>query len=69
MANQVEKTLYEKSQRISREEMCQLKTKVTILENEKKETREVLAKVQKRNLHLEVQLTQDKSNHERLLKS
>lgn len=67
LTNQVEKALYEKNQRISREKMCQLKTIITILEDEK-ETSEVLAKVQKRNLHLEVQLTHDKSNHEKLLK-
>jgi hypothetical protein len=48
--------------------MCQLKTIVTTLENEKRETSEVLAEVQKRNLDLEVQLIQDKSNHERFLK-
>ncbi len=35
LANQMEKTLYEESKRIKREEMCQLKTKVTILEEEK----------------------------------
>jgi hypothetical protein len=64
----VEKAFYEKNHRISREEMCQLKTIVTILENEKREIGEVLAKIQKRNLHLEVQLTHDKSNHETLSK-
>jgi hypothetical protein len=42
LANQVEKTLYEESQRISREEMCQLKTIITTLENEKRETSEVM---------------------------
>ncbi len=68
LVNQVEKALYEESQRISREEMCQLKTRVTTLENEKREISEVLVEVQKRNLDLEVQLIQDKSNHERLLK-
>jgi hypothetical protein len=54
LTNQVEKSLYDESQRISREEMCQLKTIVIILQDEKKETIEVLAKVQKKNLHLEV---------------
>jgi hypothetical protein len=49
----VEKIFHEESQRISKEEMCQLKTRVTILENEKKETCEVLTEVQTRNLHLE----------------
>jgi len=68
LANQVEKTFYEESQRISKEKMCQLKIKVTTLENEKRETSEVIAKVKKRNLNLEVQLICDKSNHERLLK-
>jgi hypothetical protein len=48
--------------------MCQLKTKVTILKVEKRVMSEVLTKVEKRNLHLEVQLTHDKSIHERLLK-
>jgi hypothetical protein len=48
--------------------MCQLKTRITTLENEKRETNEVLVEVQKRNLDLEVQLIQDNSNHERLLK-
>jgi hypothetical protein len=37
-------------------------TIVTILDKEKKETCEGLAKVQKRNLHLEAQLTHDKTN-------
>jgi hypothetical protein len=41
----VDKTLYEESQRFSREEMCQLKTRIITLENEKKETSEVLANV------------------------
>ncbi len=63
LANQVKKTLYEEiSQRISRIEMLQLKIKVTTLESEKRETSEALAKVQKRNLHLKAQLTQNKSN-------
>jgi hypothetical protein len=48
--------------------MCQLKTKVITLENEKRETSEILAEVQKRNFHLEAQLTHDKSNHEKVLK-
>ncbi len=56
LANQVEKTLYEKNQRTSREKVSQVKIRVTNLENEK-ETSEALAKVQKRNLHLETQLT------------
>ncbi len=69
LINQVEKNHFmKKNQRITREEMCQLKTKVTILKDEKREMSEVLAKVQKMNLHLKAQLTQDKSNHERLLK-
>jgi hypothetical protein len=41
----VEKALYEESQRITREEMCQLKTKVTILKDEKRVMSEVLTKV------------------------
>jgi hypothetical protein len=45
LTNQVEKTFYEKNQRITREEMCQLKTKVTILKDEKREMSEVLAKI------------------------
>jgi hypothetical protein len=45
-----------------------MKTRVTILKNENKEIGEVLAKIQKRNLHIEAQLIHDKSNHERLLK-
>ncbi len=42
LANQVEKTLYEKNYKISKEEMFQLKTRVTTLENEKRETSEAL---------------------------
>jgi predicted nucleic acid-binding Zn-ribbon protein len=64
VANQIEKTFYEKNQKILREEMFnQLRTRVVIIENEKREIGEVLTKVPKRNLHFEDQLTQDKSNH------
>ncbi len=49
------------------EKKCVVEARVTTLENEK-EIGEVLAKVQKKNLNLDAQLTQDKSNHERLLK-
>jgi hypothetical protein len=49
----VENAFHEESQRISKEEMCQLKARVITLENEKKEMVKVFAKVQKRNLHLE----------------
>ncbi len=68
LANQVEKTFYEKNQKISKEEMFQLKIIVITLENEKRETSEALAKVQKRNLHLEARLTHDKTTYKRLLK-
>lgn len=67
LANQVKKALYEESQRTSKEKMSQLKTIVINLKNGK-ETCEALVEVQKRNLHLEAQLTQDKSNQKRLLK-
>ncbi len=43
-------------------------TIIIILEKKKRETSEALAKIQKRNLHLEAQLTHDKTNYERLLK-
>jgi hypothetical protein len=56
LANQVKKTFYEESQKISREEVSQFKTRVISLKN-KEETCEVLVEVQKRNLHLEAQLT------------
>ncbi len=68
LINQVEKTFYEESLKTSREELFQLKTRVTNLKNEKKEIGEALVEVQKKNFHLEAQLTQDKLNHERLLK-
>jgi hypothetical protein len=45
LVNQVEKEIYEENQRTSREEMSQLKTIVTNLENEKKETCEALVEV------------------------
>jgi hypothetical protein len=60
LVNYVEKAFYEESHGIPREEMCWLKTRVIILEKEKRETNEVLVEVHKRNLHLDVQLTQDK---------
>jgi hypothetical protein len=51
------KALYEESHKTSREEVSQLKTKVINLKNEKKKTCEALAKVHKKNFHLEAQLT------------
>jgi hypothetical protein len=48
--------------------MFKLNIRVTTLEIEKKEACEALAKEHKRNLHLETQLTHDKTNQERLLK-
>jgi len=53
LINQVEKTFYEESQKTSREELFQLKTRVTNLKNEKKEIGEALVEVQKKNFHLE----------------
>lgn len=41
----MEKTFSEETQRISRKEMCQLKIRVVILENENEEIGEVLAKI------------------------
>jgi hypothetical protein len=42
--------------------MFWLKIRTTTLEIEKREAGEALAKVHKRNLHLEIQLTHDKKN-------
>ncbi len=56
-----------KSIQFQEKKMSQLKTKVTNLKNEK-ETCEALVEVQKKKFHLEAQLTQDKSNQERLFK-
>jgi F0F1-type ATP synthase membrane subunit b/b' len=43
-------------------------TIITIINKKKREIGEALAKVQKKNLHLEARLTHDKTNYERLLK-
>ncbi len=42
LAKQMEKTLYEENQKISREEMDQLRIGITTVKDEKRETNEVL---------------------------